>query len=216
LPIRRCSAALALLLIPLAGCTRVVDDARPVPQRSVGPITAGQVSDLLSDKAEEDTEPNLFVTVDPERCAGLAREVDAPFVFEIATPAAHDGGHSYTDDQKHSVQEIVAVYPSDYDAAAAVNDVTRTVADCRDAPLAVTTMEQETLHFQPTPAADSGVPEIVLWSLGGASWACDNAFVAAHNAAVEITACGQTNGADVLALAEDALKRIEKLANATL
>lgn len=204
---------MALLLV---GCTRVVDDARPVPQRAVAPITAGQVSDLLSDKAAEDTEPNLFVTVDPEQCAGLAREVDPPFIFGSTTPAAHDGGHSFTDDEKHSVQEMVGVYPTDFDPEAAVAEVTRTIDDCQGESLAVTTMEKDTLYFQPRPAPDSGVPEIVLWSLGGRSWACDNAFIAAHNAAVEITACGETNGADVLALAEDALKRIDALANATL
>lgn len=204
------------MLLPLTGCTRVVDDARPLPQRAVAPITAGQVSDLLSEKAEPDDEPNLFVTVEPERCAGLAREVDPPFVFGIATPAAHDGGHSFADDQKHSIQEMVGVYRTDYDAHAAVNEVTRTIAGCEGESLAVTTMEKETLHFRSLPAADSGVPEIVLWSLGGAEWACDNAFIAAHNAAVEITACGEHNGADVLSLAEDALERIETLANATL
>lgn len=204
------------LLVPLAGCTRVVDDARPVSQRAVAPITAGQVGDLLSEKAAEDTEPNLFVSVDPERCAGLAREVDPPFIFGIATPAAHDGGHSFTDDEKHSIQEMAGVYRTDFDPQAAVAEVKRTIADCQDRSLAVTTMEKETLHFQPIPAADSDVPEIALWSLAGRNWACDNAFIAAHNAAVEITACGQDNGADVLALAEEALKRIETLANATL
>jgi hypothetical protein len=194
----------------------VIDDARPITQRAVAPITAAQVSDLLSDKAEADTEPNLFVSVDPDRCAGLAREVDPPFVFGIATPAAHDGGHSFTDDQRHSVQEMVGVYRADYDPQAAVVSAKRTISDCQGVELAVTTMEKETLHFQPMIQPDPESPQIVLWSLSGRGWSCDNAFVAAHNAAVEITACGATLGADVLSLAEDALQRIEKLANATL
>ena len=76
-------------------------------------------------------------------------------------------------------------------------------------------MEGQVLYFRPLPPEDSGSPEIVLWSIAG-SWACDNAFIAAHNAAVEITTCGDANGDDdVLSLAEDALERIERLANTT-
>ena len=43
----------------------------------------------------------------------------------------------------------------------------------------------------------------------------DNAFVAAHNAAIRISTCATVNGYDVRSLARDALKRIEKLANMT-
>jgi hypothetical protein len=53
----------------------------------------------------------------------------------------------------------------------------------------------------------------VVWAFHGVDWACDNAFVAAHNAAVELTTCGPVNGYNVGTLAEDALKRIEHLAN---
>ena len=49
----------------------------------------------------------------------------------------------------------------------------------------------------------------------GANWNCDNVFVANHNAAIEITTCGATGGYDVGALADDALKRIDALANTT-
>ena len=70
-------------------------------------------------------------------------------------------------------------------------------------------------HFSLLPQVDSGSPDIVLWSFRAPDWACDNAFVAAHNAAVRISTCAETNGYDVLSLAEDALKRIEKLANTT-
>jgi hypothetical protein len=55
----------------------------------------------------------------------------------------------------------------------------------------------------------------VLWSFKGDDWACDNAFVAAHNAAIGISTCAYANGYDVLSLARDALKRIEKLVNTT-
>ena len=58
-------------------------------------------------------------------------------------------------------------------------------------------------------------PDIVLYAFAAPDWACDNAFTAAHNAAVRISTCGKVNGYDVLSLARDALKRIEKLANTT-
>jgi len=61
--------------------------------------------------------------------------------------------------------------------------------------------------------AGQGSPHSVIWSFHAADWACDNAFVAAHNAAIEITTCGSVGGYNVSALARDALKRIESLAN---
>ena len=67
--------------------------------------------------------------------------------------------------------------------------------------------------FRLLPQVDSGSPDIVAWSYSGVDWACDSAFVAAHNAAVEISTCGPVNGFDVLSLARDALKRIDALAN---
>ena len=70
-------------------------------------------------------------------------------------------------------------------------------------------------HFTLLPQVNSGSPDIVLWSFTSKGWACDNALVAAHNAAVRISTCAPANGYDVLSLARDALKRIEKLANTT-
>ena len=53
----------------------------------------------------------------------------------------------------------------------------------------------------------------MLWSLHAGDWNCNNLLVAAHNAAIEITTCGTAGGLDTAALAEDALNRIEALAN---
>jgi len=200
--------ALALCLV-LAGCTRVVDTPQPKVE-PVGPITVGQVSDLLSEKAAPDDDPNLFVTVEPEECAGLAQEVDPPFIFDT-TPVAHDGGQWFADDDV-SVQEMVGVYRADFDPAAKVDEINRAIESCQRDSLTATTMDGQVLYFRPLPPQDSGSPEIVLWSIAG-SWACDNAFIAAHNAAIEITVCGEHNGYDVLALAKAALERIQKLAN---
>ena len=200
-----------VLWLALAGCARVVDAPQPKVE-PVGPITAGQVSDLLSEKAAPDDDPNLFVTVEPGECAGLAQEVDPPFIFDT-TPAAHDGGQWFADDDV-SVQEMVGVYRADFDPAAKVDEVKRAIESCQRDSLTATTMDGQVLYFRPLPPQDSGSPEIVLWSIAG-SWACDNAFIAAHNAAIEITACGEHNGYDVLALAKAALEQIERLANTT-
>ena len=59
--------ALALLLaFALAGCTRVVDAPQAKPEPPVAPITALEVHELLSPRVD-DTDGNLFATVEPER-----------------------------------------------------------------------------------------------------------------------------------------------------
>lgn len=210
--------ALALaLILATVGCTRIVEEARPQAQAPVAPITAGQVSDLLDQRAGHDRDPNLFVTVEPEQCAGLAREVDPPFLFGADTPAAHDGGQYFVEDggPSFSVVEMVAVYPADYAPGEAVKRARATVESCRDDTMTTTAMEGEVLNFRLAPSGDSGSSEIALWSIKSRGWSCDNAFVAAHNAAVEITACGEVGGYDVLTIAEASLERIRKLANTT-
>jgi hypothetical protein len=66
------------------------------------------------------------------------------------------------------------------------------------------------LTVEPEVAADR--PESVRWFLDGRLHDCDNAFVAAYNAAVENYYGGELSGYDVVALADDALHRIETLA----
>ena len=201
-----------LVIFVVAGCTQVIDTPRPQSEPAPAPITAGQVSDLLSEKAEEKEEPNLFVTVEPEECAGLAAEVDPPFIFDT-TPAAHSGG-GYSDGD-FSLTEMVGVYSSDFDPKAAIDDVKRTIKSCQQETLITTAMEGQVVDFRVLPASDSASPDIVLWSVDSGGWACDDAFIAAHNAAVEITACGVVNGYDMPSQANAALKRIEDLANTT-
>jgi hypothetical protein len=70
-------------------------------------------------------------------------------------------------------------------------------------------------QFKLLPQVESRSPDIVVWSFQAVDWACDNAFVAAHNAAIEITTCGPRGGYDVLSLAKQAVQRIEALANTT-
>lgn len=207
------AASAGVVLALVNGCTRNADDARPMPAAVAAPIQVLQVVDLLSPKVAG-TEGNLFVTAEPERCSGLAQEVDPPFL-DANRPLATDGGHWITEDAAVFVEEMVAVYRFDFDPAAALDNVRRAVESCRDTPLTVTTMGQRKHVFAVLPATGDAPQGSVVWTLRSADWNCDNTFVAAHNAAIEITTCGAAGGFDVAALADDALKRIDALANTT-
>ncbi|ULP39364.1 sensor domain-containing protein [Mycolicibacterium rufum] len=206
-------AAATAALVFAAGCTRQIDDARPQPAALAEPITALQVADLLSPAVKRE-EGNLFVSADPTQCAGLAREVDPPFIA-AGRPLATAGGHWTSDDGLVFVEEMVAVYRSEFDPAAARRTVTDALAACRGTRVSVRTMSGHSYDFDVTPSAGGAPPDSALWSLRAADWNCDNAFVAAYNAAVEITACGTAGGPDTAALAEQARRRIEALANTT-
>ncbi|MGD9619524.1 MAG: sensor domain-containing protein [Mycolicibacterium sp.] len=195
------------------GCTRTIEDAAPTPAAIAAPITTLQVADLLSPKVLQE-DGNLFVTAEPERCSGLAREVDPPFL-DAHGPLATHGGHWATEDGATFVEEMVAVYRFEFDPAHALTTVRQAIERCRDTTLTVTTMLGRVHTFAVAPAAVVGPSGSVGWSLRSADWNCDNTFVAAHNAAIEITACGSAGGFDSAALARDALARIDALANTT-
>jgi hypothetical protein len=207
-------SVLALALAMVAGCTRVVD-TRPIPTPPVAPITAGQVGDLLSPNVEK-YDGNLFSTVEPEECSGVAREVDPPFIFD-REPAATDGGHWMVADVGREVyiEEMVGVYRADYDAKNALAQAKRTLESCADISFTVTDMKDRTYDFTLQPLTTSSSPNILLWSFTASDWACDSTFVAAHNAAIEISTCGAVGGYPVHTLATEALNRIERLANTT-
>ena len=90
------------------------------------------------------------------------------------------------------IDEAVGVYHADFDPKDALAEAKRTIESCRDIPFTVTDMRGREYHFKLLPQVDSGSPDIVLWSFNSDGWACDNAFVAAHNAAVGISTCART------------------------
>ncbi|RAV15200.1 sensor domain-containing protein [Mycolicibacterium sp. GF69] len=211
---RRILVTLVLLALSAApGCQRMVDTPQPTAEPPVAPITAGQVGDLLSPEISKG-DGNLFVSVEPARCAGVAREVDPPFIADH-DPAAYDGGHWTTshDGREVYVEEMVGVFRADFDAKDALAQAKRTIESCRPTTFRVTSMAGREYAFQLLAPVESGHPEILLWSFRGDNWACDSAFVAAHNAAIEISTCGPANGYDVRSLAEAALDRVQALAN---
>jgi hypothetical protein len=201
-----------LLSVFLGGCTQTIDTPQPRPAPTVAPITALQVGDLLSSKVQ-DRDGNLFVSVEPQECRPHALEVDPPLIFDL-DPAATDGGHWVTDDGV-VIDETAGVYRANFDPKRALAETKRTIEACRDVPFTITDMRGREYHFRLLPQLNSGSPDIVLWSFTASDWACDNAYVAAHNAAVRISTCARVNGYDVLSLAQEALKRIEKLVNTT-
>ncbi|WP_374156979.1 sensor domain-containing protein [Mycobacterium sp. G7A2] len=198
-------------VVLVAACARHVDDATATAGSVAAPILTTQVADLLSPDVRGE-EGNLFAVVEPQRCAGLAREVDPPFI-QAHRPLATDGGHWTTPDGSIYIEEMVAVYRYDFDPAAALDLVRRTADECRDQTLTVTTMKDRTYLFDVAPGSAPQPQNSVLWQLRAVDWNCDNTFVAAHNAAVEITACGESGNPGAADLAEEALARIEALAN---
>lgn len=213
----RSLGAILVVGLLLCGCTRTIDDARPQRARPVAPIAASQVEDLLSTNADPTEFPSPYVSAEPAECAALAQERQAPLIFD-PKPVAHSGGY-WLDEAgpRANVIEMVGVYHDDYDPRAAVDDVRRTVDDCRDRPLKAAGDDGTANEFRLQPSMDSGSPQIALWSMAdpGDAWNCENAFISAHNAAVEITACSENGGYDTLTLAKAALKRIQALANMT-
>jgi PknH-like extracellular domain len=211
---RRVRGILCLLALVVPGCTQVVDTPTPKAAPPVAPITAGQVDDLLSPKVQQ-VDGNLFATVEPEQCSGVAKEVDPPFIFDL-DPAATGGGHWMVDDGREVyIEEMVGVYRADYDAKTALSQANRTLQSCANLAFTVTDMNGRSYDFTLLPALASPSPDILLWSFSADDWACDSAFVAAHNAAIEISTCGPVGGYPVVNLAQEALKRIENLANTT-
>lgn len=210
---RRLPATVVVGAVALIACTRTVDSPQPRPETLAAPISTLQVADILSPKVAEG-EGNLFVSVDPEHCSGLAREVEPPFLH-AGRPMATDGGHWTTPDGTVYVEEMAAVYRYDFDAPAALQSARETIESCRDTALSVTTMRGRTYVFTGAPEPAQASEDSVLWSLRAADWNCDNMFVAAHNAAVEITTCGAGGGLDTASLADEALRRIDALANTT-
>ena len=149
----------------------------------------------------------------PSTCCtfGLSRSSTCPAVI-----GATGGGHWMVDDGREVyIEEMVGVYRADYGANTALSQARLALQSCENIPFTVTDMKGRSYDFTLLPEVASPSPDILLWSFRADDWACDSAFVAAHNAAIEISTCGPSGGYPVVNLAEEALKRIENLANTT-
>ena len=84
---------LTVVLAAVTGCTRLVGgspQARPAPPEAA-PITPTQAHDLLSQNAQPG-EGYVIDRVEPQRCSGVALEVNPPFIASPG-PLATGGGH---------------------------------------------------------------------------------------------------------------------------
>lgn len=212
----RKGVGILLAVLMLVGCTRggtpltTTTTAEDVP---VAPIMASQVRDLLSTQGQktERDDSSAFKRVDPDRCAGVAREVEPPFLTAPG-PVATESRYWVNPPEGTQVVEIASVFHADFDAKKVIADAAKTIDSCQSSTLTIY-WANTSRDFRLQPRTDSGSPNIVVWSFSAYNWNCDDTLVAAHNAAIEITACSGRGGFDVLALARDALKRIEGLAN---
>lgn len=139
------------------------------------------------------------------------REVDPPWLAD-QQPLAYTAGHWTATGGAPSVWEMAAVYPADYDAAAVLAGVRRTLDGCLGVELTVTTVRADTVRLT-VEAGPAGPAGSVLWSLRSPDWNCDNLLVAAANAAIEMTACSTRGGFDTASAATAALQRIDRLVN---
>lgn len=213
----RATPVLLCAVLSLVGCSPSEDKKKTAaPDRRVGPILADLSSELLSpqsDKKHKNPEEVAFVGVDPANCAGAAQEVDPPFLMHDPV-AVNNGSWAQNEGRISMIEEIASVYHSDFEPARAIAEAAKSLDSCQGTTFTIRTRVSDAGQYRLLPRKDSGSPDILLWSFSSASraWACDNALVAAYNAAVEITTCSYANGTDVLALAKGALDRINKLA----
>ncbi len=209
---------LALVLaLALAGCTRIVDDARPLAQSTGRTHLRGYRSETCSARTSSGrttTTPTCSPRSSPRSAAGISREVDPPFIFDAA-PAAHRW--------RALLRRVQPVRLRRGDGGRLPHRLRRPRRDSRGQTQHRVLPERHDggdHHARRKCSTSASCPKSIpdrLTSCSGPStastWACDNAYVAAHNAAVELTTCGDVNGYDVLTLAKDALKRIETLVN---
>ena len=111
---------------------------------------------------------------------------------------------------------MVGVYPADFEARGALDAARRTIESVPRHTLARHDHANEPARTSSgRPPNRFGLNQYRACLSTAADWACDNAYVAAHNAAVGISTRGPVNGYDVSSLAQDALGRIEALAHMT-
>ena len=213
----RATPLLLCAALSLAGCSPHEGKKKASDSdRGVGPIIADLSPELLSpqsDKKHKNPEEVAFVGVDPANCAGAAQEVDPPFLMHDPV-AVNNGSWAQNEGRMSMIEEIVGVYHSDFEPEQAIAEAAKSLDSCQGTTFTIRTRVGDAGRYRLLPRKDSGSPNILLWSFSSATrdWACDNALVAAYNAAVEITTCSYTNGTDVLTLAKGALERINKLA----
>lgn len=209
------AAVVSALLAFLPSCGRTEGPGPNNPQSTVrvAPIAADAIGRLFepghfdaSGLAE-----NMYSSASPPECRGLVLEVDSPLLMrgQAATasaiaPKAGDAEHS-------QIVQIAAVYPESFSATDLIAEAAKTRERCQSVAITGSTQGGGNSTFQLVGQPDSGSPNILLWNLSaiGKAWFCNNALIAAHNAAVEITSCYPSPATGMKELARSVLRRID-------
>ncbi|MGL6236756.1 MAG: sensor domain-containing protein [Segniliparus sp.] len=220
LPSRASAALVATLLAALVSCAHRTDPAESSSQPSakVGPIAAESVQRLFEPGHFDASglSENMYSSASPPECRGLVLEVDSPLLMRGQAAVASAIAPKAGDTEHSQIVEIAAVYREDFSATDLVAEAAKTREHCLSTPITGSTQGGGNSTFQLVGQPDSGSPNILLWTLSavGKSWFCNNALVAAHNAAIVITSCYPSPAPGMKELAQSALRRIDGQARA--
>ncbi|QLL10318.1 sensor domain-containing protein [Mycobacterium vicinigordonae] len=225
----RAFCGLAIVLCSaLAGCSHVVAGIPTTAAHgaaSPGPIQPSQLEDLLTASGalsvvnnrpltEDDMQSALFVGADPSQCHGAVAFGRYPLF-----PSKYTGREARTQQDhqtdQHQLLEASATYPANFDAAAFLNSVRKTVSDCQR-PVAAWGDDGRRMTVNPGPLVAS-TPEVAQWTtnLAGQRWVCEFAVIAKANVISEIVGCSPDRTVDVAALVVKRLKKIDELLKST-
>ncbi|MHA7652180.1 sensor domain-containing protein [Mycobacterium sp. ML4] len=235
-PARRCAGRHAgaagwlvvVCCVVLAGCTSVVDGsprAKTGGPSSRGPIQPSQLEDLLtpsgsfsvaanSPLTEDDMQSALFIGADPAECHGVVAFGRFPLF-----PTNYTGREARTQQDhradQHQLLEVSATYPGNFDAAAFLDSVRKSVSRCQH-PVTAWGDDERKMTVNPAPLAQSP-SEVAQWTtnLAGQQWICEFAMIAKANVAAEIVTCSPDRSVDIEALVTKRLRKINELLKST-
>ena len=209
---------LSALLAALASCGHPADAGQSSSQSTarVAPIAADSIGRLFEPGHFDASglSENMYSSASPPECRGLVLEVDSPLLMRNQAATASAIAPKPGDTEHSQIVEIAAVYPESFSATDLIAEAAKTRDRCQGTAITGSTQGGGNSTFQLIGQPDSGSPNILLWTLSavGKSWFCNNALVAAHNAAVEITSCYPSPAPGMKEFAQSVLRRIDSQA----
>jgi hypothetical protein len=222
-PLRTVMRALgvAVTITALASCGHPEEPGARRAQSSprVAPIAAESIQGLF-EPGHFDASGNMesmYSSASPPECRALVLEVDSPLLMRGQAASAEAIAPKPGDKEHGQIVEIAAVYREDFSATDLIAEAATMREHCEGTPITGSTRGGGNSTFQLIGQPSSGSPNILLWTLSalGKSWFCNNALIAAHNAAVEITSCSPSPAPGMRELAQSVLSRIERQARAS-
>ncbi|WP_148223315.1 sensor domain-containing protein [Segniliparus rotundus] len=211
----------AVTITALASCG---DPKEPGARRAqssqrVAPIAAEAIQSLFEPghfNASGNIE-SMYSSASPPECRALVLEVDSPLLMRGQVASASAIAPKPGDKEHAQIVEIAAVYREGFSATDVIAEAAAMREHCEGTPITGSTQGGGNSTFQLIGQPSSGSPNILLWTLSalGKAWFCNNALIAAHNAAVEITSCYPSPAPKMRELAQSALSRIERQARSS-